>query len=62
MRWALALLLLSCASCRQQRDFDERYNETAAELENKARALDQKVANGAVDDLSTNAADNQAFE
>jgi hypothetical protein len=32
-------------ACGDRRSFDERYNDTSAELEQRAHALDQNLAN-----------------
>ena len=46
MRVAAAILCLAAlAACGDRRSFDERYNDTGAELEQRARALDNKLAN-----------------
>ena len=43
MRWLAAPLLLLATGCSDQRSFDERYDQTASELENKARELDANL-------------------
>jgi hypothetical protein len=46
MRVAAALLcLLALAACGDRRDFDKRYDDTSKQLEERARALDQNLAN-----------------
>jgi hypothetical protein len=46
MRLSAAILcLFALAACRDKRGFDERYNDTSAEIEQRARALDQNLAN-----------------
>ncbi|NJC05573.1 hypothetical protein GGQ97_001366 [Sphingomonas kaistensis] len=42
---AVLLCLLALGACGDRRDFDERYNDAGAELENRARAIDQNLAN-----------------
>ena len=55
---AALLLLLALGACGDRRDFDERYNDAGAELENRARALDQNLANElSADDSDVNASD-----
>lgn len=45
MRLGLALAcLLALGACGDRRNFDERYRDTGAELENRARALDANLA------------------
>jgi hypothetical protein len=39
------LCLLALAGCGDRRDFDERYEDTSKQLEERARALDQNLAN-----------------
>jgi hypothetical protein len=39
---ACALVL---AACGDRRSFDERYNDAGSELEQRARAIDQNIAN-----------------
>ena len=39
------LVMLALGACGDRRSFDERYNETGTKLEEKARALDQNLAN-----------------
>jgi hypothetical protein len=42
-----ALLAFACTlsgGCGDQRTFDERYDDTSRELENKARQLDENLA------------------
>lgn len=46
MRWfASPLILLALAACGDRRTFDERYEDTGAKIEERARALDEKIAN-----------------
>jgi hypothetical protein len=42
MRWLLTLVL-ALTACEERRSFDERYNDTAAQLQNKARTLDEQL-------------------
>jgi cytochrome c-type biogenesis protein CcmH/NrfF len=42
---AAALWLLALAACGDRRSFDERYQDTSVELEQRARALDQNLSN-----------------
>ena len=42
---AVLLCLLALGACGDRRDFDERYNDAGAELEKRARSLDQNLAN-----------------
>ena len=44
-RLATALCLGVLAGCGDGRDFDERYQDTSKQLEERARALDQNLAN-----------------
>jgi hypothetical protein len=39
------MCVLVLAACGERRSFDERYNDTSAELEQRARTLDQNLAN-----------------
>lgn len=39
------LCLLVLGACGDRRDFDQRYNDAGAELEKRARSLDQNLAN-----------------
>jgi hypothetical protein len=43
MRWLLPVLLM-LGACEDQRSFDDRYADTEAQLENKARSLDERLA------------------
>ena len=46
MRVAAAVLaLLALAACGDRRSFDQRYEDTGSELEQRARAIDQNLAN-----------------
>lgn len=46
MQWLAALLSLAALSgCGDRRSFDERYKDTGAELEARANAIDQNLAN-----------------
>ncbi len=46
MRVAAVLLgLLALTACGDRRSFDERYNDTSSQLEERARAIDQNIAN-----------------
>lgn len=44
-----ALCLLTClcvlTACGDRRSFEDKYKDTSAELEERARALDQNIAN-----------------
>ena len=42
---AVVACLLALAACGDRRSFDERYNDAGSELENRARAIDQNIAN-----------------
>nr|WP_314443337.1 hypothetical protein [uncultured Sphingomonas sp.] len=42
---AAFLCLLVLAGCGDRRSFDQRYEDTGKELEARARAIDQKLAN-----------------
>ena len=42
MRWLLTLVL-TLTACEERRSFDERFNNTEAQLQNKARALDERL-------------------
>ena len=45
MRAAVLMMsLLALASCGDRRSFDERYQDTSQELENRAQRLDQNLA------------------
>lgn len=44
MRLLALFLALVLAACGDRRSFDERYNDTSAELEQRARAIDQNLA------------------
>ena len=43
MRLAMILLALSLMACGDRRSFNERYEDTAANLEAKARELDRQA-------------------
>ena len=43
MRWLLMILVTTSAACNDRRDFDERYNDTAAELQERANAIDANL-------------------
>lgn len=59
MRPATAFLIaLSLAACGDRRTFDERYQDTGAKLEEKARALDRNLADEAPADNAGNATTN----
>ena len=46
MRALAALLCLSAlAACGDRRSFDQRYEDTSSELEQRAKALDQNLHN-----------------
>lgn len=46
MRLVTALLcLLAIAGCKDRRSFDQRYEDAGATIEQRARALDEKIAN-----------------
>lgn len=57
MRGLLLLAALAAlAACKDRRSFDERYSDTEAKLEAKARELDQNLAaadNGSESDGNT---------
>ena len=40
------LIALALASCGQEPSFDERYNETAANIEERAADIDQELNSG----------------
>jgi len=42
---AAMLVLLALAGCGDRRTFDERYEDTGAKIEERARVLDEKIAN-----------------
>lgn len=42
---ALLLAIVALSACGDRRSFDERYNETSSNLEQRARAIDQNIAN-----------------
>jgi hypothetical protein len=42
---AATLCLLAVAACGDRRTFDERYDDAGTKLEERARALDQNLAN-----------------
>ena len=42
---AAALCLCALGACGERRSFDERYKDTGAELEARANAIDQNLAN-----------------
>jgi hypothetical protein len=44
-RVAAIMCVLVLAACGERRSFDERYNNASAELEQRARTLDRKLAN-----------------
>ena len=48
MRLLAICLAVVLAGCGDRRTFDERYNDTSAELENKARQLDRNLAEAPV--------------
>lgn len=54
MRTAWLWALLACTACSDRRSFDERYEQTAEQLEDKARQLDEQVAKGTPSDSSGN--------
>jgi hypothetical protein len=41
---ALLLLLAVVAGCGDRRSFDERYQDTGREIENRAREIDRNIA------------------
>lgn len=46
MRWVAALLCVAAlGACGDRRSFDERYKDAGAELEARANAIDQNLAN-----------------
>ena len=47
MRGAMLLaLLLGTAACQRERSFDERYNDTARQIEQRAGRLDAEIDAG----------------
>jgi hypothetical protein len=42
---ALLLCLVALSACGDRRSFDERYEDTSSELEQRAKALDQNLQN-----------------
>ena len=42
---AVVACALAVAACGDRRSFDERYNDAGSELEQRARAIDQNIAN-----------------
>ncbi|MBO9696384.1 MAG: hypothetical protein J7499_09305 [Sphingopyxis sp.] len=44
MRAALLVLLLLLAACKDEPDFDTRYDKAAKEIEARARAMDADIA------------------
>lgn len=42
---AVVACALALAACGDRRSFDERYNDAGSELEQRARAIDQNIAN-----------------
>lgn len=44
MRWALMIVAASTAACSDRRDFDERYIDTASELQERAEAIDANLS------------------
>ncbi len=42
---ALLLAVVALSSCGDRRSFDERSKDTSSELEQRARAIDQNIAN-----------------
>lgn len=44
MRLLALTLALMLAACGDRRSFDERYNDTSAELEQRALAIDRNLA------------------
>ena len=41
---AVVACALAVAACGDRRSFDERYNDAGSELEQRARAIDQNIA------------------
>ncbi len=49
MRMATLIVLAACsAACEDRRSFDERFNDAQQQVENKARALDNRLEANAV--------------
>ena len=46
MRPVLLILLLAVAACREEPDFDERYDETRRHIGEKAGELDKELETG----------------
>lgn len=44
MRRAAFLLLLLLAACKEEPDFDTRYDKAAKEIEARAKAMDAEIA------------------
>ena len=44
MRRAFLLALLLLAACSREKDFDERYDAAAKEIETRAKAMDAALA------------------
>lgn len=54
-RATIALLMLTAlGACRQEQDFDARYQQAQTRLEGKARAIDQEIAVAASDAAAAN--------
>ena len=49
MRFCLPLLVLFTAACSDRRDFDERFDDTADEISQRAEAIDANLANAEVE-------------
>ena len=50
---ALVLAMLALAGCGDRRTFDERYDDTSKQLEDKARELDQNLSAPAPEPVNT---------
>lgn len=48
MRGALIVACFVLAACQSEPDFDERYDNTAANIQERAAAIDAEIANEAV--------------
>jgi hypothetical protein len=49
---SLLLLLLTLAGCDDRRSFDEKYDETAEELDQRAARLDAELNNDAAETVN----------
>ena len=53
MRAAALLLLLAVGGCREQRSFNEQFDDTEQELQDRARNLDEQLANNSAEAENT---------